>query len=96
MRLKEIAHALRNGTKFMYANPVVNYLPPKKHPNRICIMAGSNLISYDSELPVRTADINTAKLDWNSIVSMKDAEYMCIDIKKNTCLLPSSILSTCA
>ncbi len=80
MTHKEIAHALRNGKKFTYFNPVVDYRPQKEHPNRICIMASGNLISYDSELSVRMADINTAKLHWNSVVSKKDAEYMCINI----------------
>jgi hypothetical protein len=78
---QEIAHALQNGTKFMYANPVVNYCPPKEHPNRICITAGSNQISYNSVLSVHAADINTAKLHWNSIVGTKNPEYICIDIK---------------
>jgi hypothetical protein len=55
MTQKEIAHALRNGTKITYTNPVVNYWPPKKHPNRIRITAGSNLISYNSDLSVRMA-----------------------------------------
>ena len=77
----EIEHALRRGQKFTYANPVVDYRPQKEHPNRIRITAGGNLISCDSELSVRTADINTAKLHWNSVVSTKDAEYMCLDIK---------------
>ena len=27
------------------------------------------------------ADINTAKLHWNSVVSMPNAKYMCLDIK---------------
>jgi hypothetical protein len=76
-----IAHALRIGTKFTYANPVVDHRPQKEDPNRIRITAGGNLIEYDSELSVRTADINTAKLHWNSVVSTDDAKYMCIDIK---------------
>jgi hypothetical protein len=82
MTHKEIAHALWNGKKFMYANPVVDYWPQKEHPNRIHITASSNLILYDSKLSVHMADINTAKLHWNSIVSTKDAECMCIDTKK--------------
>jgi hypothetical protein len=27
------------------------------------------------------ADINTAKLHWNSVISMDDAQYMCLDIR---------------
>jgi hypothetical protein len=42
-----------------------------------------NLVKYDGELSVQTADINTAKMNWNSIISTKNAKYMCLDIKKN-------------
>ena len=41
-----------------------------------------NLVKYDGELSVRTADINTAKMHWNSVISTKKAKYMCLDIKK--------------
>jgi hypothetical protein len=44
-------------------------------------MAGRNLIQCELELSVRIADINTAKLYWNSVVSTEDARYMCLDIK---------------
>jgi len=60
----EIAHVLRAGKKITYANPVVDY----------------NLIKYEEELSVRTADINTAKLHWNSVISTDNAKYMCLDI----------------
>ncbi len=77
----EIASALAAGKKFTYANPVVDHRPQKEDPNRIRITAGGNLIQCESELSVRTADINTAKLHWNSVVSTEKAKYMCLDIK---------------
>jgi hypothetical protein len=40
-----------------------------------------NLVSYDGELSVQTADINTAKIHWNSVISNELAKYMCLDIK---------------
>jgi hypothetical protein len=40
-----------------------------------------NSITYDGELSVCTADINTAKLHWNSVVSTPNAKYMCLYIK---------------
>jgi hypothetical protein len=40
-----------------------------------------NLITYDGKLSVRTANINTAKLHWNSVVSTPNVRYMCLDIK---------------
>jgi protein-disulfide isomerase-like protein with CxxC motif len=50
------------GTKYTYANIVLDHRPQKDDPNRIRITAGGNLIQYDNELSVRTADISTAKL----------------------------------
>jgi hypothetical protein len=82
MTRNEIAHALAAGTKFTYANPVFDYRPHKEDPNKIRITAGGNLIQCDLELSVPTADINTAKLHWNSVVSTEKAKYMCLDIKK--------------
>ncbi len=31
---------------------------------------------------MRTADLDTAKLHWNSVISTPGAQYMCLDIKK--------------
>jgi hypothetical protein len=80
MTKADIASALAAGQKFTYANPVVDHRPQKEDPNRIRITAGGNLIQCESELSVCTADINTAKLHWNSVVSTDDARYMCLDI----------------
>ena len=63
-----------------YANIVVDYRPQKEDPNRVCITAGGNLIVYPGELTKRTADITTSKILWNSVLSTKNAKYMCLDI----------------
>jgi hypothetical protein len=68
------------GKKYTYANIVLDYRPQKDDPNRIRITAGGNLIQYDDELSVRTADVSTAKLHWNSVISTPDARYMCLDL----------------
>ena len=78
----DIARAYDAKKFFTFANPVVDYRPQKEDPNRIRITAMGNLITYDGELSVRTADINTVKLHWNSVVSTPNARYMCLDIKK--------------
>jgi hypothetical protein len=44
-------------------------------------MAGGNLINYPSELMMRTVDLTTSKLMWNSVLSTKSAKYMCLDMK---------------
>jgi hypothetical protein len=65
---------------FTYANPVVDYRAQKEDPNRIRITAGGNLIKYEEELSVNTADINTAKIHWNSVINTDAAMYMCLNI----------------
>jgi hypothetical protein len=39
------------------------------------------LIDYDGDASIRTANIHTAKLHWNSMISTENARYMCLDIK---------------
>ncbi len=82
MTHNKIAHAYCKKKFFTFANPVVDYQPQKDDPNQIRITAMGNSITYDGELSVCTADINTAKLHWNSVASMPNAKYMCLDIKK--------------
>jgi hypothetical protein len=77
----EIRHALAAKNFFTYANPVVDYRLQKDDPHRIRITAGGNLIDYDGNTSVRTADLDTAKLNWNSVISTENARYMCLDIK---------------
>jgi hypothetical protein len=40
------------------------------------------LINYEGNASVQTAGMGTAKLYWNSVVSMEKARYMCLNIKK--------------
>jgi hypothetical protein len=81
MNHDNITKVLKLGKKFTYANPVVDHRPQKEDPNRIQITAGGNLIESTGELSVPAANIDTAKLHWNSVVSTALAKYMCIDIK---------------
>jgi hypothetical protein len=59
---------------------VVDHRPQKADPNRIQITAGGNLINYPGDLTTCTANVTTAKLLWNSVLSMPEAKYMCLDI----------------
>jgi hypothetical protein len=77
----EIRHALAAKKFFTYANPVVDYRPQKDDPLHIRITAGGNLMNYDGNSSVRTADLDTAKLHWTIVISMENARYMCLDIK---------------
>ncbi len=82
MSHEEIMHVLAAKKKITYANPVVHYRPQKEDHHRIRITAGGNLINYEGNTSVRTTDLYTAKLHWNSVVSTKDAQYMCLEKKK--------------
>ena len=81
MTHEDIKRALANKKKFTYGNPVVDYRPQKDDPYRIRITAGGNLITCESSPSVRTADLDTAKLHWNSVISTPDGRYMCLDLK---------------
>ncbi len=74
-------YVLREGKKFTYGNPVVDYHPQKDNPHCIQIIAGGNMITYESNPSARMTDFDTVKLHWNSIISTKGAKYMCLDIK---------------
>jgi hypothetical protein len=73
--------AVAAGKFFAYMNPVVNYRAQKEDPYRIWITAGGNLINYESNASVQTADLDMAKIHWNSVVSTPLARYMYLDIK---------------
>ncbi len=69
----KITRTIAANKHFTYGNPVVNYRPQKEFPHCIQITAGGNLIKYDASASVRTADLDTTKLHWNSVISTKDA-----------------------
>ena len=77
----KIMYALAAKKFFTYANPVVDFRPQREDPHCIRITAGGNLITYEGDESVRMADIDNAKIHWNSVVSMPNAKYMCLDIK---------------
>ena len=64
-----IKKILKVGKKFTYTNPVVDHRPPKVDQNRIQIVTSGNLINSTSKLLVPTANIDMAKLHWNSMIS---------------------------
>jgi hypothetical protein len=63
-----------------YDKVVGAYCPQKEDPYRIRITAGGNLINYPGELTMHTADMTTAKLNWNSVLCTLKACYMCLNI----------------
>ena len=64
--------------RITYAWIVVDYQGHKDDPNRVCITVGGNLIEYLGELTTCTADLTTT---WNSVISTRNAQYICADVK---------------
>lgn len=64
-----------------HSHIVIDYRPQKDDPNWVRITAGKNLIEYPFKLTVHTGDLTTAKTLWNSILSTRGTEAMCIDVK---------------
>ncbi len=80
MTHEQILRILHNRT-VTYTRIVVDYRPQKADPNRVRLTVGGNLIDYPGELTTHTADLTTTKMLWNSVISTKDARYLCLDIK---------------
>ena len=67
----------------MYAQIVINHRPQKDDPNQVRITVGGNLIDHPYELTTRTADMVSAKIMWNSVISTPGAKFGEADIKKH-------------
>ena len=80
MTHKHIAQMQTKGKKPTYARVVVDFLPQKEDANRVRITAGGKFIKYTGELTTRTADLTTAKMLWNSVISTDRAKFMVLDI----------------
>ena len=59
---------------------MVDYRPQKAEPHRTRLTVGGNLINYPHNVSTKTAEIHTAKLLFNSILSTKNAKFACLDI----------------
>jgi hypothetical protein len=66
-----------------YAQIVINHHPQKDDPNRVRITVGGNLINYPYTLTTRTANMVSAKIMWNSVISMPGAKFGGANIKKH-------------
>jgi hypothetical protein len=84
----EIRHILKDRT-VTYARSVINHRPQKDGPNWVRITIGSNLIDYLYELTTRTADMVSAKIMWNSVISTPGAKFGGTDIKNMYLKTPS-------
>jgi hypothetical protein len=90
----KIHHTLAAKNIFTYTNLVVDHRPQKDDPDQIQITLGGNIINYDGKASMPIADLDMVKLHWNSVVSIENAQYMHLDIKKIISRRRLSTLST--
>ncbi len=64
-----------------YTRIVIDHRPQKEDPNRVRITVVGNLIDHPFELTMRTADMVSSKILWNSVISTKDTHFAGTDIK---------------
>ena len=76
----KIAQMRAKEKKQTYERGVVDFSPQREDPNWVRITAGGNLIKYAGELITRTADLTTAKMLWNSVISTDGAKFMGLEI----------------
>jgi hypothetical protein len=64
-----------------YARIVCDIRPQKDETHRTRITVGGNLVDYQGNVSTPTAEISTAKLLFNSVISTPNARFMTCDIK---------------
>ena len=64
-----------------YGRIIVNYCPEKSDPNRVIITVGADCINYPGDCGTPTTNMLTVKLLLKSVISVKGAKFMSIDIK---------------
>jgi hypothetical protein len=67
--------------KATYPRFVCEHRPQKTEVNRTRLTLGGNLINYPGNVSTRTAELETIKILFNSVISTKGAEFISIDIK---------------
>jgi hypothetical protein len=71
-----------------YARIVIHHCPQKDDPYQVPIIIGSNLIDYPYELTTCTADMVSAKIMWNSVISNLGAKFGGMDIENMYLQIP--------
>lgn len=72
---------MQKGKIATYARICADFRPSKEDPFRVRITVGGDKVQYEGETYTPTADITTAKVLFNSVLSTPLAKFMNIDIK---------------
>jgi len=73
--------AIPKGRKATYLRVVSAFRPEKANPRRVRWTVGGDKVDYPFDVSTKTADLTTAKLLFNSVLSTPGARFMTADIK---------------
>jgi len=73
--------AILHGKQATYLCIVCTHQPKKSIPHQVCWTVGGDHVQYDGDVSTKTADLATAKLLFNSVVSTPGARCMIGDLK---------------
>jgi hypothetical protein len=73
--------AIPRGRKATYLRVVSAMRPEKENPRRVRWTCGGDKVDYPFDVSTKTADLTTAKLLINSVLSSKNAKFLTADLK---------------
>ncbi|KAI2496471.1 hypothetical protein MHU86_18012 [Fragilaria crotonensis] len=73
--------AIPRGRKATYLRVVSAFRPEKENPRRVRWTCGGDKVDYPFDVSTKTADLTTAKLLINSVLSTKNAKFLTADLK---------------
>ena len=79
---------LPKGKKATYLRICANYRPQKADPYRVRFTVGGNLVDYKGITYTPTADLTTAKILFNSVLSTPGATFFSIDLSNFYLITP--------
>ena len=78
IQYEDVPHHRRR--EVTYVKIVCTVKPDKADPNRTRITIGGDRIAYPGDVGTKTASLDLVKLVINSVLSRKDAKFVCFDI----------------
>ena len=82
------SHELPPGKKRTYLCICANYRPQKADPYRVRFTVGGILVDYNGPTYTPTADLTTAKILLNSVLSIPRAKFFTIDLSNFYLITP--------
>jgi hypothetical protein len=75
-------HEMPSDRQATYPRFVCSERPQKQEKNHTCMTVGGNLINYPGDKSTCTAELETSKILFNSVVSTPNAQFCTMDIEQ--------------